>query len=124
MRILIHPRRWRAAIGLIAAYAVCLQMLLGLQLGIGYSLDGNTFDPIICTGHGGDQGSAPGQPSDHAHCPICALQLLNHATLPERAVAPVVFASPADRLGFVSGTACISLHESKSALSRGPPSAA
>lgn len=101
MKGLFTRGRVRAAVGLIAAYAIALQTLFAAFAPLPANASGADFDQlaVICFGSGGntapsDDGGAP-QHSANYHCVLCGSLLAGAALTPDPVVVPV-------RLGEVS----------------------
>ena len=95
MQGLFTRGRMRAAVGLIAAYAIALQTLLAAFAPLPANASGADFDQlsVICFGGSGnttpsDDGGAP-QHSAKFHCVLCGSLLAGAAIIPEMASAPV-----------------------------------
>jgi hypothetical protein len=123
MRILRQRRYWRAAIGLLMAYALCVQTLLGSDLAAQAAGAPSLADGlIICTSHSdGAADTDSGQPVKAGHCAYCLLAPLSDALAPARVAAPLRLATRSDPLPFVFGGTCVAFPVAKSNLSRGPP---
>jgi hypothetical protein len=93
------PRGSRAAIALIAAYALALQPLLASFASLAHAANAAPGQWVICShiAPGGDRGHAP---ADHGrHCPCCTGGACCvggfHADLPRPVFAPLLTAAPA-----------------------------
>lgn len=89
MKGLFTRGRWRAAVGLIAAYAVALQTLFAAFAPLPANANGADFGQlsVICFGSGGntmpsDDGGAP-QHSAKFHCVLCGSLLAGAALTPD-----------------------------------------
>jgi hypothetical protein len=92
---LLKTGRLRAAIGLIAAYAIALQTLFAAFAPLPANAQGSDFAGwhVLCFGSGNlpsDTGdpSAPAPASGKFHCVLCGPVLAAAAVLPEPAVEP------------------------------------
>lgn len=123
-----HKRVWRGAIGLIAAYALVLQVFLGYSVASQAAAQGDApyADAffVICASHHGvaaaDDAGVP-KPVPAAHCPICTLSSVTAATLPDPALLLARLSATVTRTLFISADACISFHRARAGLSRAPP---
>ena len=95
MKGLFTHARMRAAVGLIAAYAIALQTLFAAFAPLPANASGADFDQlsVICFGSGGntvpsDDGGAP-QHSAKYHCVLCGSLLAGAALIPDMASGPV-----------------------------------
>jgi hypothetical protein len=124
-----HKRIWRAAIGLIAVYALVLQATLALNLMSQATAQEASADSpfsIICVSHdqGAVQDGAAGSDAparSNAHCPLCPVAVSAAATVPEPVLLPARPFSLAGAPLFVSVEACLSFHRARVGLSRAPP---
>jgi hypothetical protein len=123
----LHGRGWRAAVGLIASYALVLQAFLAYSLAAQAAAQepssqaGELF--VLCASQGNPgaahDDNAPLKPD--AHCPTCTLCGSSAPTLPGTAALPAWQRVAAERTPFVSAAACISFHRARAGLSRAPP---
>ncbi len=123
MRIRRHRHWWRAAVGLLIAYAFCLQALLGSVLAAQAATGPSFVDgAVICMAHvdGGTEVDEQ-NPAKVIHCAVCVLAPLAHALAPDRVIAPLRLATRSAPFPFVSAEAWIAFHKAKSNLSQGPP---
>ena len=95
MKGLFTHARMRAAVGLIAAYAIALQTLFAAFAPLPAHANGADFDrlAVICFGSGGsstpsDDGGAP-QHSAKYHCVLCGSLLAGAALTPDPVVVPL-----------------------------------
>lgn len=95
MKGLFSRERVRAAVGLIAAYAIALQTLFAAFAPLPANATGNVFGqvPVICFGSGvAPSGDGEGPASPRAagfHCVLCGSVLAGAAIAPDAAFAPV-----------------------------------
>ncbi len=88
--------RFRAAIGLIAAYAIALQTLFAAFAPLPANAHGADFGQlsVICFGSSGNtmpsgDGETPSQPSGKLHCVLCGSLLASAALTPDLVVVPI-----------------------------------
>ena len=127
MKGLFTRGRLRAAVGLIAAYAIALQTLFAAFAPLPANASGADFDQlaVICFGSGGnttssDDGGAP-QHSAKYHCVLCGSLLAGAALIPDMASAPVRrYATVAAYISSPTETPTIAT-PARAGLSRAPP---
>jgi len=123
-RGLFH-RGWRAAVGLIAAYALVLQALLAYSIAAQAAASGDVSGAffVICKtdsdGAAGEGGAAPAKPS--THCPICTLAHDTAGFVPAALELPLPHAVVSQSTPFVTAQACLSFHRARAGLTRAPP---
>lgn len=118
-------RGCRAAVGLIAAYALVLQAFMAYSLASQAAALGDTSDSffVFCASHDG----VAAQPLDDqqdkpaVHCQLCTVAGSTAATLPGPVLLPLNLSALTHRTDFVSADACISFHRARAGLSRAPP---
>ena len=121
----LFHRGWRAAVGLIAAYALVLQALLAYSIAAQAAATGDVSGAffVICkndsNGMTAEGGAAPAKPS--THCPICTLSHGVTGPVPDVAELPLPYAVPAVATPFVTAQACLSYHRARAGLTRAPP---
>jgi Protein of unknown function (DUF2946) len=96
---MIHPRRSRRAVALIAAYALALQPLLASLVWLAQAASAGPSQWVICS-HIAPDGGGSNAPADHdRHCPCCRAGACSvgglHADLPRPIFAPWPTAAPA-----------------------------
>ena len=120
----LFHRSWRAAVGLIAAYALVLQALLAYSIAAQAAANGDvsgSFFVICKTDSDGDDGRWPAPAKPTTHCPICTLALDAAGAVPEVAALPLPHAVRCSPTPFVTAQACVSYHRARAGLTRAPP---
>ena len=95
MNGLFARKRWRAAVGLIAAYAIALQTLFAAFAPLPANSTGADFGQlsVICFGSGssgiGDPAAPAQKPSGTFHCVLCGSAVADAAVFPDSVGAPL-----------------------------------
>lgn len=120
-----YQRGWRAAVSLIAAYALVLQALLAYSIAAHAAASGDVSGSffVICKndsdGTAGEGAAAPAKPA--THCPVCTLSHSTSGIAPAVAELPLPHAVRAQLTPFVTAEACLSFHRARAGLTRAPP---
>lgn len=127
MKGLFTHARMRAAVGLIAAYAIALQTLFAAFAPLPANASGADFDrlAVICFGSGGnttpsDDGGAP-QHSAKYHCILCGSLLAGAALTPDPVVVPLRRDAISTAYARTPTGTLISAAPARAGLSRAPP---
>jgi hypothetical protein len=119
----LFHRGWRAAVGLIAAYALVLQALLAYSIAAQAAANGDVSGSffVICKSDsdGTTVDGAPAKPS--THCPVCTLAHDVAGPVPDVAALPLAPAVVSQSTPFVTAQACLSFHRARAGLTRAPP---
>jgi hypothetical protein len=119
----VFHRSWRAAVGLIAAYALVLQALLAYSIAAQAAANGDVSGSffVICKtdSDGTSVDGAPAKPT--THCPICTLVHDTAGPVPDVAALPLPHAVVSQSTPFVTAQACVSYHRARAGLTRAPP---
>jgi hypothetical protein len=123
----VNSGRFRAAIGLIAAYAIALQTLFAAFAPVPANAQGMAGWHVLCFGSGNaapaDSGdpAAPAPASGTFHCVLCGPALAGAAVLPE----PVAEPAPRDFASLVvfapAPKAVPAQHVTRAGSARAPP---
>lgn len=126
MKGLFSRTRIRAAVGLIAAYAIALQTLFAAFAPLPANAQGFDFGQTICFGSGnasapaGDDNGAPAPAAGKFHCVLCLVSAAA-AILPEPVVAPVMRVATQAHLAPASAEIFVAPSSARSGPSRAPP---
>lgn len=115
--------RMRAAVGLVAAYALALQTLLAAFAPLPVNAEGVDFGQLSVICFGGGAGTSPGEPaappSGKLHCIVCCVSS-GAATLPSAVPLPVpAIATAASRAALQDRA--VRLAFARSGPARAPP---
>ncbi len=119
--------RFRAAIGLIAAYAIALQTLFAAFAPLPAHAQGADFGQVICFGNAnagmpaGDDNGAPAPASGKYHCVLCVSFAAAAAILPEPVCALLPQSAPVSQFSIAKFDTAVSPLPVRSGLSRAPP---
>jgi hypothetical protein len=125
----VRRGKWRGLVGLIAAYALALQAILGLvslsQANPNDGLQGSDALFVLCSHDASaDAGAADGAPGKaDVHCPLCTLAACTTALAPDPSSLPVQGAAKAEPAAFAELAATPSFLSPRAGLSRAPPTA-
>lgn len=117
--------RMRAAVGLIAAYAIALQTLFAAFAPLPAHASGVDFGQIICFGSGnssapGDNDGAPVPVSGKFHCVLC-IAAGAAAILPEPLACPLARTALLSQFALATAEFALAPPEARSGPSRAPP---
>jgi hypothetical protein len=120
----LRTSKWRALVGLLAAYAFALQIILtGVAAGQMAAVSGADPFAICYSEHGGDQQPAGTKTAHQTCCIVCATAPLAHLSAPTNTLAvaqlgnDVTFQGVSERV-----TPLVRLHSPRT--SQGPPQVA
>ncbi len=123
---LLNRRRGRAAIGLIAAYAIALQALFAALAPLHADAAGVDFGQILCFGSSnssapaGDKDGDPAPVAGKFHCVLCVAAAA--AVLPDPLIEPAAPQAFLLQFAKVFATDSLAPAPARSGLSRAPPS--
>jgi hypothetical protein len=126
MAVIFQRGRMRAAIGLIAAYAIALQTLFAAFASLPAHAQGVDFGQVICFGSGnagtpaGDDTGAPVPASGKYHCVLCVSSAAA-AILPEPVCTPLSEAGFVSQFSVAKSDTPISPVPARSGPARAPP---
>jgi hypothetical protein len=118
--------RIRAAVGLIAAYAIALQTLFAAFAPLPANAQGVDFGQVICFGNAnagtpaGDDNGAPLPASGKYHCVLC-VSAAAAAILPEPVCALLPLSGQPSQFSVAKSDTPVSPLPARSGLSRAPP---
>jgi hypothetical protein len=125
MKTLFRQAGLRAAISLIAAYAVALQAVFATLAPVPVGVAGLDFGHVICFGGDaappdGSDPSAPAPASGKFHCVLCGSAMAGAAVLPEPASIPRLAAAAVEQLQN-SQAGAVPSRASRTGPARAPP---